>query len=951
MSSFLNKVVELILGEQNIATEEWTVVLPNRRAVRFIQQIIAKQITAPIFSPTFLTINDFMEQHSELSLLPEEELLCYLYQSYCEVMKGDAHDFKYFLSWAPIFLSDCNEIDRQLANGEAIFSNIHNIKELELVFLNEDGANAKDKYLQFYASLQKIRQHFIEKLRALKMGYEGMIYRDAAERINEREITNNHHYLFAGFLALSPAELEVLAYYKQAQNGRFLFDVDELYKDNHARFFLDQIEKKLKLGAIATSHHFESEKAITVTGIAGNTAQIYHAISLIQEIEKEQGHLENTALILADESLIVPFVHAYPIAKCNISMGYPIKHTSAYQLLYTILQSYKNGERFRQMQGKTEPLFYHKDVIALLHSSLIDGFIVKNKEENGTEITINDPVEQFIALNQIFVTKEQLPFQTEIKEILTVTAHGFLEKIIKLFDLVLSNLDKYHIDYFAVQNVWSALQNVAQLYKKYEGTIPTSDFQVMEFFIQKELGRIQIAFKGDFNQGLQIMGVLESRIIDFENVIVLSCNDAILPKNTNENSMILYDVKRYFQLPNSQYKESVFAYHFFRLIQRAENVHLIHNTDSSSSLMEKSRFIHQLRFEIEKRGLMKNIDWKENELHILPSLQSNEKIIEIKKTDAIIQKLKKFTFSASSLARYVNCPLSFYLNNIEKIKPYETVNEAMESNMLGTVIHEALKELLIDIKRHGNPTFHIDEYEANLEEKVKNIIKMQPGLEKANINEGKLYLAVNVIYKYLKRYLKLLKSYLRNPQISIYSVEGQHTCKVTVHGNELELKGYIDRIDVVGNTTFIFDYKTGKVDEKEINICAADIDSEVRDLFQNPEKSKLLQLLFYAFLIKNEQIISKNEIMCGLISFQRIFSSDDDYTVYATFEEKTRGTKWYTLERVVPDQVLKAFSENVVELLEEILDVATPFKATDDVKRCKFCDYAEVCGRFITSEW
>jgi hypothetical protein len=430
------------------------------------------------------------------------------------------------------------------------------------------------------------------------------------------------------------------------------------------------------------------------------------------------------------------------------------------------------------------------------------------------------------------------------------------------------------------------------------------------------------------------MGLLETRMLDFKNVIVLSMNEGVLPKGKAAPSMLLYEIKRHFGLPTHQRKDDIFGYHFFRLLQRAENVYLIYDNESANSLAEKSRFINQLEFEIKNKNLQETIQFEEKKYEFRFSSPKNETKISIAKTDSILEKLTQCKYSPTSLNTYIQCPLQFYFRFVEEITVPRTFDQSNESAVIGTVIHKVLEQIFKELKE--NPAQFaviLSKYENHLDEILLLVFRAQREIGNEDITKGKLYLAYKIAQKSIKDYITIVKKEWENATFQIISTEIPLNAEIEVDENKLRFKGTADRIEMRDNKVTILDYKTGKVDAKKLQCITEDFAT----IFSEPEKSQLFQLLCYTYLYQHSDLsslVSTDEIQCGIIAFQELYKQNEEYICYAQIDKN----------KVLTNEVLQMFEENLKQLFSSILDAKTPFCQTFDIENCKYCDYKGICN-------
>jgi len=937
--TFLGELATNILQQEAVSPKDVLVILPNKRAKRVLQKHIAQRITTPQFSPQILSINEFFESLSSIKAISNEELLLHLYSIFITLDSFQEESFQTFLTWAPTFLSDINEIDLQLADAAQIYSNLSEIKELETTFLKGELSDFQNRYLQFYIQLGELYEQFVAYLKEHNIGYEGLIYRNVAEQIIKVNQIDDlriapykgfKRFIFAGFHALSPSEMSILEFFFHKFQGEFLFDIDRFYDEKYAPF-VKTLQNRLRIPDIHIKEDFRNiPKDIFITEVTGNMSQIYHAIDLIHYIEKVEGTLDETALVFADESLVVPFVHAYDCTKANLTMGYPIQNTTAYQLLQIILDLTKNSFRFAKIQQVNQKIYYHKDLVLFFQNPLVTQSLLGGGSE------AYDVVNKIVANNQIFITQKEIsPF------IPNLPAQGveIVQLLIHFFDELAQKVEMQTPDYFGIQLIVTGLNNTLKVLDHPQFCSLVLDFNSMEYFIYEKVHALSIPFMGDFDKGLQVCGLLETRTLDYKNIIFLSINEGVLPKGKGQPSMIMYDVKNHFKLPTSTYKDSIFAYHFFRLMQRASLVHILYDNDSSSTLAEKSRFINQLEFEVEHKKLKGSIKIVKRTINTIPQIKTLEdNAIIIPKDQFIEEKLHGFTFSASNLTTFIRCPLAFYLTYIEKLEQIESVDENIENKVVGTIIHAILQAVFDNIEKDQSKAIAIiDAAIADLDKITNHAFLNNEDISKADITRGKLYLATEVVKRNVLAYLNISKKEFLTQDIQVVGNEVVFHVPLSTSFGEVILKGAIDRIDVRDHKVTILDYKTGKVDPKKLVFNADDA------LITDYKQKQLFQLLIYLLLYQKDpknSLVKTETYSSGIIAFQDVLLQNETYIHYAQLpiEEKLTSIS-------ITKETMDHFEQSVIQLLDQILDPALPFVQTEEIENCKYCDFKSICKK------
>lgn len=956
--TFLSQLAEQITA-LHLPMEKSVVVLPNRRARRMLFQALAARAEGPIFAPAVFTINDFIEKLSPLESLDKFSLLVHLYQTYKELVGDEADDFSTALSWMPAFVDDMSEVDKQLDDGVKILKDLASAKQFEIGFGQDERSEEQDRKVRFFNMLAQLYVSFKEKLAQRGYAYDGMLYRDSAEQA-ERYCGQlpYEHYVFAGFHVLNPAELSVVKAIQDRFDTHFFFDIDPFYCDfqKEDRFttahFLSKICQKLNLDEKKVQFNSDSystvPKEVRIVGTSKDMNQIYYAIQCIEEIKERQGNLDDTALVLADESLLVPLLAAYDTRDANVTMGYPLTATPAYSLLTTLLEIYERGQSYGV--AGTTMRFHRRDVIAILQSPIIQDLCFDTpKQYHETVEKIRSEQHFFYEMGEL--ADVPVPAFGEVSGLVPALLdylRGLLARVVSQMDMAM------------LQPLIEQLEQVqGQLQLLAEAGVPLT-LSIVKYAIRQQMGGVSLSLKGDATHGLQIMGLLETRTLDFKNVIMLSVNEGKLPTGITYNSIIPFDFK--FQdesLENYLYKDQVYAYHFFRLLQRAEQVVLIYDNDTSSgNLAEKSRFVAQLEFEVRERGL--------DNIHItyptvaFPYIAATSEGIQVRKNDEILQKIYGYRFSATALKTYISCPLQFYLKHICGIRTSEKVTDHVEANAVGSVVH-AVFEKVFDVTAGPKSDFsqRIDDYLAHLDDNLRQLVLTDEELRKSvrweekDLSEGRVYLAMAMIRNDVKNYLEKSKAEFRDRGVTIVGNELKLDCQLPVDGHLLTLYGVVDRLETevdpsTGNRHLsVVDYKTGLVNKGNLSIVINDCSA----LFKDPQYREFLQLLFYVLLCKysDNPVVKKyqgdNPLHCSILGIMDVNMGRKDYLHRALIADKVESRKKVNETPEFTEERVDILENGLKALLGQIIDKDEPFTQTEDPKRCKYCDFKSLCGR------
>lgn len=950
-NTFLSQLADQIIA-LGINLSKTAIVLPNKRAKRILLKELSSHFQVPIFAPEIFTINDFVAFLSPLEKLEKFPLLVSLYKTYHNRVSEQADDFNVALSWMPAFIEDMSEVEKQLDDGCRILQDLAYAKDFELSIGHDDLSKSEEQKMLFYHLLSDLYENFKHDLLEQHQAYDGLLYRDCAENIESYSSQISfQHFVFAGFHVLNPAELKIVKFFKDHFDTHFYFDVDPFYCDfsKNERFttahFLNKICDQLSLSQenilFKESHFASIPKEVQIVGTSKDMNQIFYAIQCLDEIKKQQGNLDNTALVLADEKLLPALLSAYDIDGANVTMGYPFKETPAYTLLSLLLDMYQTGMNNRLTHQGV--LFFHRrDIITLLHNPLIKNYLFEDDVFFEQQMDVIEQ-EASIFLNPSELDNIPLPrFQDNIAQ--------FVDSIVDYLQKILQKVLEKEAQSEAamLQLLVERLQEVQQQVQPLVTLGCPITMATLRFAIRQNLDNVSLPIKGDAMKGLQIMGLLETRTLDFKNVIVLSVNEGVLPAGISFNSILPFDFKFHDEtLENYLYKDQVYAYHFFRLLQRAENITLLYDNNCSSGMAEKSRFITQLEFEVREQKMEDVVRFSYPKV-FFPYYATANKAIEVEKTEKILEKLKGFTYSASSLKTYIQCPLKFYWLYVCGLRPRVSFKEKIESNVIGTLVH-AVFEHVFSVKEDSNPNFEqrIDLFLANLNENIKQLILSDKTLQKAfpmkekDMDKGRIYLALCMVNNYVKRYLEKAKSEMLG--VTVLENELELSISMNVAGQGMRLKGNIDRLQWREDHIEVIDYKTGKVDEKYLKVSMDNLSA----VFTDPQYGHFIQLFFYALLCRytDHSMIQKYgvsaPIQCAIVSIVEM-SKGNEYLLKAQLSQSKKKPVY---SFGFTEEYMNTLESALKELLLEIVNPQKKIQQTKQSDYCFYCDYKHMCGR------
>jgi len=914
-SSFLNKIANVIIQDYSAKLAETTIILPNKRAKVFLIEALKKEINQTILSPEIISIEDFVQDVAAIRSVDSIELLFEFYEVYLSVTeKQHQQSFELFANWAKTLLQDFNEIDRYLLEPSHVLSYLKDIEDIKKWGIEvENKTKLLENYIDFWKLLPLYYNSLYEHLLNKAIGYQGLIYREAVNNLDHFSNTvSNRIYVFAGFNALNAAEEKIVQHLLALDQAKIYWDADQTFLNDpyhDAGLFVRRFKESWKH---YKSNPFEwivddfsQSKNIQVIGTPKTIGQAKLAGNIIETIinENPETSLDKVAIVLGEENLLMPVLYALPssVGALNITMGYSGKNNPSQILIAKLFKMHTNA-----LSRKGESyVFYYKDVLDVLTHPLVEPYAKANnlvkiiKENNYTFITHNRLLE--LASNSTNLFK--LLFQkwengavevlNNISALLLVIKENFSndneeEKIAKAFVYAIFKVINKLINYYLKHK---HIDNIDTLYAIYKQVIDVAE----------------VSFEGEPLRGLQIMGVLESRVLDFDTVIVTSMNEGKFPAGKSQNSFIPYDVKKELGLPTFKEKDAIYTYHFYHLLQRAKNIYLIYNTENDGlDAGERSRFITQLEVERQSKHNLTFDIYNP----VLPNTAYKPMVVP--KSEAVMERLKEIAstgFSPSALTSYIRNPIDFYFQKILRIREVEEVEENIALNTLGTIIHETLKALYEPFIGKFISESDISECFKILDDEVLKQFKLV--YKEGEIKKGRNLLAFEVAKRNVFNFLKMeLESIQNGDAVQIIALE-QTFGREFIHPAlpfPVLIKGNVDRIELRNGKIRIIDYKTGKVEKTNVIL------KSWNGLTQELKNDKIIQVLAYAFMFENEAKGIPIEV--GIISFKNLKSG---FLPFGFKEEKE-------LTITVTSEILNNYLEEIAVLLKEILDVNIPFE-------------------------
>jgi hypothetical protein len=944
---FLEELAERIIVEFPGNMDQLCIIFPNRRAGLFFNKALARLIREPIWSPAILSIEDFILRFSDYTVADRMTLLLDLYEVYRE---GNPirETFDNFYFWGEILLKDFDEVDKYLVNAGDLFVSLKNLKEIDtrFHFFSEEQKEAmesfwsaalgkptenKKNFVVFWNSLNSIYLNFVRKLKSGKYGYQGLIYRHVWEKMKTNQISwGNEQVLFAGFNALTLVEENIIKWVIQEKNGRIYWDLDAYYFDDPLheaglflrKYYHDPVFKP-SFSKTIPSHFKDPEKEILSISAAQYPGQAKIAGNIVSDLMDQQpdAGLEDTVIVLPDESLLTLLLYTLPdrIQKFNITMGYPVVNSTFYSLFEHLLELQEKTRR-----GSEKNWFNHGNVIDILNHP----YIMNIDPEKGRRI-----VQMIQRNNMIHVPADLFADAAELREIFKVVVHPG-----DLFDYLMNTLIRIrsHLSPGESNDLLFEKESALVLYKffnRLKATFISRDIELGFSLIRKVIRSYarheKIPFTGEPLEGLQIMGLMETRNLDFRNVIMTGVNEGFIPRTASPSSFIPHNVRRAFGLPVPENQDAIYSYLFYRLVQRAEKIFLIYNAeDAYNRKAEPSRYIYQLKFEselpVDTQSLVNNI-----------SIQSRSSI-EIRKDEFIMRKLGRYLvnlqddikfLTPSKLSMYLGCPLSFCYRYVYDVDEKQEVTEDLDAAKFGRILHKVMEYLYLPYKGRMLNSEIFREIGQGIREAITHGFAVYHGLEYQAEEfrfEGKNLLGREIIRKYVKKILEYDQS--QAPfEIRELEVPCQVYYPVELGGKErlVAMRGVIDRVDMKDGTLRIIDYKSGR----DLSTFGS-----VPELFEPSGKNKnkaVFQTFLYALMYLWNHREEDMPVVTGLYNFKELHAAHFDIRIKL---KKQRNLPAQPVEDIRP--MMEEFKSCLSQLIKEIFDPSVPFRHPEETKEC-----------------
>lgn len=947
---FLKDLAIQCMDEYNDRLDQLTLVFPNRRAGLFFGQYLSELLERPAWLPQIITLEELMTQMSEFELVDDIKATFMLYAAYRHIVK-QPESFDKFYYWGQMIFQDFNDVDNYLVDPEHIFQVITTQKELDesFFYLSEEdqkiiksfwsgfvpkASKNQHSFLTTWKILNPLYHKFRSDLNGLGVAYKGMIYRNVVE-LQEEALADllPKQVWFAGFNALNRAEEALIKKCLELCECKVFWDADDHYLDNpdqESGHFLRGYKSDSVLGGTfsesAQKRLNDDTRKITVTAVALEEGQVKTLAGELAKLREGSAlQLQRTAVVLPDELLLTPLLNSIPaeIQKINVTMGLPLRASPYFGLfellirLHTRVRSSANDQQF----------WYGPEVLTVLNQPVIQRYFTSEASRLKTYISEHNRV--YISGEEISNEADTLAgffqFKPDVKGLLS----HFLELSEGFVSEQITSVDRATI--YELQLVFKRL---LQEVREYNLNINLDAFAR----IWRQMGMsVRVPFTGEPLAGLQIMGVLETRNLDFDRVFVLSMNEGKWPNSSTTSSFIPFNIRKVFDLPVVEHQDALQAYLFYRLLHRAKEMHVFYNNVSEFNHNgELSRFVKQVEFETDIQVQHRTL--------VNPVGSGSRNTITVDKDALIMEKLRKYVvtsagdhsrLSPSALNTYLDCRLKFYFSQVESLSEETGLSEDLDPALFGNLLHMAMEHLYTTyLQDRSNNSLEKEDF-SNLKGLVESSIEAAFLEYKLDVDmpDGQTIIAKRVIQKYVEAILR--HDEIHAPFEIVGLEAGQRDgfyidLPITIENTmeKVGLKGIIDRIDRKDNTIRVLDYKSGR-DQRKFSSLEGLFDRDNRD-----RNKAVMQVLYYSLLYQRRFEGQSETIVPGLYNSRDLFMKGFD-------------TKISLGRKQIGDfgELREAFEEHLTALVQEIFDVQTPFDQTDDEKKCGYCPYNKICMR------
>lgn len=938
MKSFLEHVAQDILQKYGNDLADIAVVFPNKRAALFLNQQLAQLTDKPMWSPAYITISELFRQHSTLTVADSLKCVADLHKSFV-AMTGKQETLDQFLGWGQLLLADFDDIDKNDADAEKVFRNLKDFHEyddisyltteqkelLKRFFSNfqDDNSTLQRRFIEIWSHLYDIYQDFRQRLKAQGLAYEGMLYREVA-KAPVIDFTHKK-YLFVGFNVLQSVERQLFHRLHEEGKAAFYWDYDHYYVNASAAYerktqheagvyirrYLEEFPNELDNQNEEIYDNFKQQKDISFLCAPTENIQARFIAKWLQE----KGRIDagnRTAIVLCNEGLLQTVIHCIPpeVESMNVTTGYPLQQTAVASLVTLLLSLQLNGYDTRRNSFRTRFLQ------AVLRHPYLSG--QTEEEKNEFEKTIKE------------LQKTPSQLLTWLKDIIRkIATNSTPSPSSNSSDSSNSSPSTSPLQDESLFRMYTLLNRLQELIESGDLAI---DNNTLQRLIKQLISATSIPFHGEPAVGIQVMGVLETRNLDFDHVLILSCNEGNMPKGVDDSSFIPHSIRSAYGLTTIDNKVAIYSYYFHRLLQRAQDVTILYNNATEGSHTgEMSRFMLQLL--VEYPHPIQRLTLRAGQI---PSHHQPEPVI---KDQLVAQKLDAMhKLSPTAINRYMRCPLQFYYCYVAELKEKNDMDdEKFDSRMFGNVFHRAAQLIYDQLLPHDRITKKdIEKLLQPQNKQIDQVIEQAISEELFGLKETTTHPPLNglqlisreVVETYLRR---LLRTDMLLAPFRVIGHEHDEYIDISLKDRTLSVGGRIDRLDALSDYQLrIVDYKTGNKQAKDIK--------DVSEIFESKNiKSKHTDYILQSFLYSI--IIAKKKPHCAvapaLLFVQHTGLEDYDPILTLAGEPVTN----------IMQQCGEEFLSMLTEKIQEIFDLSVPFEPTSDSNMCSLCPYHDMCRR------
>lgn len=955
MQTFLQLVAHDLYSKIGNDLSRTVLVFPNKRANLFFNEYLAGESDQPIWAPAAMSISDLFQKLSVQKTGDPIRLVCELYKVFKEETQSqETLDDFYF--WGELLISDFDDVDKNMVDADKLFSNLQGLKNLmdNYDFLDKEQEEAirqffqnfsierrtelKEKFISLWDKLGSIYHRYQENLTELGIAYEGMLYRNVIEQLDTERLKYDK-YIFVGFNVLNKVEHQFFKLLQDADKAMFYWDYDIFYtqqiKKHEAGEFLKRNLQDFP-NELPDSYFdsFKTPKNIRYISASTENAQARFLPEWIRTtFSNSECEEKENAVVLCNEALLLPVLHSIPqeVKNVNITMGFPLAQTPVYSFINAAMELQTNG--YRSDTGR----FTYEAVSAIL----------KHPYTQQLSTHADSLEDELTKTNRFYPLPSELKQDDFLANLFTPRSGikdlcDYLVGLIKDISILYRKEGEYNdiFNQLYRESLFQSHLKINRLYSLIESGELNVRTDTLKRLISKVLTASNIPFHGEPAIGMQVMGVLETRNLDFRNLVMLSLNEGQLPKSGGESSFIPYNLRKAFGMTTIEHKNAVYAYYFYRLIQRAENITLLYNTSSDGlNRGEESRFMLQLLVEGPHEITREYLEAGQ-------SPQSNQEI-QIEKTPEVLRRIyraydstnpKSVILSPSALNAYLDCRLRFYYRYVAGLKTPDEVSAEIDSALFGTIFHLSAQLVYTELTANGNMI-----QKEDLERLLRDEVKLQSYVDRAFKKElfkvapeekpeynGVQLINSKVILSYLKQ---LLRNDLQYTPFEMVAMEKKVSEEMTIQTGQgpftLRLGGTIDRMDAKEGTLRIVDYKTGGSPKTPANIEQLFTPSETRPNY-------IFQTFLYAAIMSRKQSLM---VAPALLYIHR--AASESYSPVIEMGEPRKPKIPVNNFAFFEDE----FRERLQALLEEVFDEKEAFTQTKDIKKCSYCDFKAICKR------